>query len=128
MSTVGRILSFQRSGSLIETLGVHFSGRISVHDFSGDYQLWRIRSGMVYSGQGRPFRATPSRLLLVFVRGESAKVIDDVKPGKFWRKKRQELSEKMRILAGVECEVCGAIDDKHDRAAHSEYNALWCSK
>lgn len=89
------ILDYRRDGDVIKMLGTMFSGKITSIGSAGPWEVWHIASGKVFSGQGRPFRRTPSRLFLVKVDGQRACVHEDCKPGAFWAAKRQEFLDKM---------------------------------
>lgn len=92
-------ISFRRVGDEIVTTGISFSGKITIVDACGSHQLWRVAPGMVWSGTGRPWRRTPSRLLIVKVVDGTAKIVEQCEPGRFYQKKRREMSDRLAVFA-----------------------------
>jgi hypothetical protein len=81
-------ISFRQVGDSIETLGISFSGKIVLLGKRGQFQLWHVKPGMVWSGLGRPWCRTASRLLLVKTDGDTAKIVKQCEPGAQWRTRR----------------------------------------
>ena len=93
--------AFRRiGGDQIEMTGTVLAGRVTVLGMAGEFEVWRVAPGHVYSGQGRPWNRTPSRLLLVRVSGLQAHVQDECKPGTRWASKRREFLDEMNDRGG----------------------------
>ena len=95
-------LSFRRDGDRIQTLGVNFSGKITCKARSGSIEVWHIAPGHVWSGLGRPWNRTPTRLLLVAIGSvDVATIVKECEPGVFWKKKLVEFNDEMLKLSGA---------------------------
>lgn len=92
-----KTIRFERrdDGSILTIDGTHFSGSIKSLGGIGHYEVWHVAPGHVYSGQGRPWRRTSARLLLVKASGFVAVVIKECKPSAKWAAKRREFLDEM---------------------------------
>ncbi len=95
----GWAISFRRIGDTIETTGINFAGKITILDACGSHQLWRVAPGMVWSGMGRPWRRTLSRLLIVKVTSGTGAIVDECEPGRFYKVKRREMADRLAALS-----------------------------
>lgn len=93
---------FSELDGVITTHGTNFSGRVTVLARSKQFRVWRVEPGHVYSGLGRPFNRTSSKLFLIKIEDGLAKIVERCEPGRFWRKKRSEFIEKMLELSGAD--------------------------
>lgn len=100
-------------------LGVDFGGKgPKLVEHCGNYALFHIPGGMSWGGNGMPWHYNPASYEIVQMKNVefpekiphppgwqfTAKVVDIIErrePGKSWRREREEMLARLRVLGGA---------------------------
>lgn len=89
---------FVQDGQKVRTPGIDWGGPLLQIYRIGKFRVWHKPTRTVWAGRFGQRATAPSAYFLVRVRGERVECLEEVEPGRAWKKTRDRLiGEAMRL-------------------------------